>query len=190
MTVIKWSLLSWTRRRNVRFLYLTRSAGFEGPGRTPLLKFPLSVSLRLPSPSPPSRDITSIQKYSYHEEVCCWKKWATFDQRASSQMYSSTRSYHSQTDFCIPEFHDKPLILRYSKVEEVLTVKWYKPRKNTHLFNKHNVPKNSYFMSKRIWLYVIECAGLHLVKKRCPCERNYDNHDITRLMPHPIKRMK
>ena len=45
-------------------------------------------------------------------------------------------------------------------------------------------------MSKRIWLYVIECAGLHLVKKRCPCKRNYDNHDITRLMPHPIKRMK
>ena len=80
----------------------------------------------LPPPSqpfPPSRDITSIQKYSYHEEVCCWKKWATFDQRASSQMYSSTRSYHSQTDFCIPESHDKPLILRYSKVEEVLTVK-------------------------------------------------------------------
>ena len=123
MTVIKWSRLSWTRRRNVRFLYLTRSAGFEGLGRTPLLKFPLSVSLRLPSPSPPSRDITSIQKYSYHEEVCCWKKWATFDQRASSQMYSSTRSSHSQTDFCIPEFHDKPLILRYSKAEEVLTVK-------------------------------------------------------------------
>ena len=38
------------------------------------------------------------------------KKRATLDQRDSSQMYSSTRSYRSQTDFYIPEFPGEPLI--------------------------------------------------------------------------------
>ena len=80
-------------------------------------------------------------------------------------MYSSTRSYRSQTDFCIPEFLDEPLILRYLKAEDVLTVKQCKSRKNTLTLINITFLRIVISYQRGFDYTFFECAGLHLVKK-------------------------